>query len=93
MRPKDEYGLPIPRYFPVIDIDDSGKHKVAMFPALSDSRLKDSGNPYLEEIMDHIYHLHSSRDSGEIACPCCGKKMEHYYTPNNTAVYLCRYCL
>ena len=88
MRITDENGLPETRYFPVIAIDDSGHQKVALFPAMSADQFKSSGKPYLEEVMPHIYHLHGHTKSDEIACPCCGKQMEHYYTPDNAAMYL-----
>ncbi|HAL11488.1 MAG TPA: hypothetical protein DCP22_04125 [Ruminococcaceae bacterium] len=93
MRITDENSLPETRYFPIIAIDDSDHQKVALFPAMTADQFKSSGKPYLEEIMPHIYHLHGHTKSDEIACPCCGKQMEHYYTPDNAAMYLCRYCL
>ena len=42
------------RYYPIIDIDDTGRHKVALIPALSDAQLKRGRKPYLEEIVPHI---------------------------------------
>lgn len=94
MRITDENGLPETRYFPVIAIDDSGHQKVALFPSMSADQFIHSGKPYLEEVMPHIYHLHGKTGTVEIACPCCGKQMEHYYnSPTNAAMYLCRYCL
>lgn len=94
MRLTDETGIPETRYFPVIAIDDSGQQKVALFPSMSADQFTRSGKPYLEEVMPHIYHLHGKTGTVEIACPCCGKLMEHYYnSPTNAAMYLCRYCL
>ena len=90
MRITDETGIPETRYFPVIAIDDSGHQKVALFPSMSADQFTRSGKPYLA----HIYHLHGKTETVEIACPCCGKQMEHYYnSPTNAAMYLCRYCL
>ena len=94
MRITDVTGIPETRYFPVIAIDDSGQQKMALFPTMSAEQFTRSGKPYLEEIMPHIYHLHGRTEMAEIACPCCGKQMEHYYnSPTNAAMYLCRYCL
>lgn len=94
MRLTDETGIPETRYFPVIAIDDSGQQKVALFPSMSADQFTRSGKPYLEEVMPHIYHLHGKTGTVEIACPCCGKQMEHYYnSPTNAAMNLCRYCL
>lgn len=95
MRITDETGIPETRYFPVIAIDDSGQQKVALFPSRSADQFTRSGKLYLEEVMPHIYHLHGKTETVEIiACPCCGKQMEHYYnSPTNAAMYLCRYCL
>ncbi len=94
MRLTDETGIPETRYFPVIAIDDSDQQKVALFPSISADQFIRSGKPYLEEVMPHIYHLHGITETAEIACPCCGKQMEHYYnSPTNAAMYLCRHCL
>ena len=34
------------RYYPIIDTDDTGRHKVALIPALSDTQLKRDRKPY-----------------------------------------------
>ncbi len=93
MRITDENGIPEARYFPVIAIDDSGRQKVALFPAISAAHFKRSGKPYLEEIMPHIFQLHDHADTAEIACPYCGRKMDHYTTSKFTAAYYCGHCL
>ena len=93
MRITDENGLPETRYFPVIAIDDSCHQKVALFPAMSADQFKSSGKPYLEAVKHNLSCLPGTTTSYEIDFPCCGKQMEHYYTPDNAAMYLCRYCL
>ncbi len=45
------------RYSTIIDIDDTGRHKVALIPAMSDAQLKRDKKPYLEEIVPHFFHL------------------------------------
>lgn len=58
------------RYYPIIDIDDTGRHKVAMIPALSDEQFKLDKKPYLEEIVTHILHLRNGDAiRSKISCP------------------------
>ena len=82
------------RYYPIIDVDDTGRHKVALIPALSDEQFKRDKKPYLEEIVPHIFHLRGGDAiRAEISCPRCGQRMEHYIDYNKEAVYLCSHCL
>lgn len=82
------------RYYPIIDTDDTGRHKVALIPTLSDTQLKRDRKPYLEEIVPHIFHLRGGDAiRAEISCPRCGERMEHYIDYNKQAVYLCSHCL
>lgn len=82
------------RYYPIIDTDDTGRHKVALIPALSDAQLKRDKKPYLEEIVPHIFHLRGGNAiRAEISCPRCGQRMEHYIDYNKQVVYLCSHCL
>ena len=81
------------RYYPLVDMDDTGKMKATLFPALSAAQLKGSKKPYLEEIVPHVFHLRGKQIKAEIACPRCGKQMEHYIDYNKQAVYLCIHCL
>ena len=82
------------RYYPIIDTDDTGMHKVALIPTLSDTQLKRGRKPYLEEIVPYIFHLRGGDAiRAEISCPRCGERMEHYIDYNKQAVYLCSRCL
>ena len=82
------------RYYPIIDVDDTGRHKVALIPALSDEQFKRDKKPYLEEIVPNIFHLRNGDAiRAVISCPLCGKRMEHYIDYNKEAVYLCSHCL
>ena len=74
------------RYYPIIDTDDTGMHKVALIPTLSDTQLKRDRKPYLEEIVPHIFHLRGGDTiRAEISCPRCGERMEHYIDYNKQA--------
>ena len=91
---KSVSGDHVTQYYPSIDIDDNGRHKVALIPAMSDAQLKRDKKPYLEEIVPHFLHLRG-RDAirSEISCPRCGKRLEHYIDYNKEAVYICSHCL
>ena len=65
------------RYYPIIDIDDTGLIFIA--------------TPNTESNIFHLRNGDAIR--AEISCPRCGKRMEHYIDYNKQAVYLCSHCL
>ena len=58
----DENGAPVARYFPVIDADDTGQRKIALFPSLSDTAYREDGKPYLEEISSYVFLYRNGAD-------------------------------
>lgn len=92
----DENNIPISRYFPVIDADDTGQRKIVLFPSLSDTAYRDDGKPYLEEISSYVFLYRNGADTGitpEISCPNCGKGMEYLKLHTNETAFICRNCL
>ncbi len=82
------------QFYPIIDMDDTERHKVALIPAMSDAQLKRDKKPYLEEIVPHFFHLRKGDAVRvEISCPRCGNRLEHYIDYNKEAVYICSHCL
>ena len=57
----DENNIPVSRFFPVIDADDTGQRKLALFPSLSDSAYWEDGKPYLEEISSYVFFYRTVR--------------------------------
>jgi len=90
------------RYYPLIDIDDSGQYKQPMFASEKERVVRSCHRYYLAEESRGKYRLHAReahqmRDyiGFHIRCPKCGKEMQIddiHVNDHILARYICGYC-
>lgn len=81
-----------PKYYPLIDTDDSGKDKGTMFPTTDYKKLDADEKPYLMEIISHVFRTEGISGDVTIRCPYCGKKLENITENAGKSIYVCKNC-
>lgn len=90
-----------PKFYPLIDVDDSGATKSPLFFSKSENDVKTKYQFYLKEIITGYYNLCAGKgkmdksvNSFTICCPICGQPMAvalkvHHGKDN---IYCCPLC-
>lgn len=81
-----------PKYYPLIDADDSGKDKGTMIPTSDYKKLDEAGKPYLSEIIAHVFRAKGISDDATIRCPYCGSQLENITENAGISIYVCKNC-
>ena len=87
------------RYYPLIDCNNEGTEKVAMFPSLDRDTIMAQSGMWLEEMLPGYFRLFvcsaDSTNAVHIRCPRCGSHLRAISEPINATtqgLYICGSC-
>jgi len=80
-----------PKFYPLVNADAKGKYKYAMIPTNNEKQISADGEPYLAEVVSHVFRVRGDVGNSIILCPYCGSNTKNI-APGRKPLLVCQKC-